>query len=110
MNTVEVKNIDGTYNLYNSNGDAVGRVCTDTGKAMIGNAFYDKVRVCHDVSDSKGFEPMMFKCSECGCEFDVETWYLGNASEDDWVEPTMWVDGKASYPKYCPNCKSKIID
>lgn len=30
MNVLEVKDIDGTYNMYNSNGDMVGRVCSDT--------------------------------------------------------------------------------
>lgn len=108
MDTVEVKNIDGTYTMYNSNGDVVGRVCTETGKAMIGNAFYDKVRLCHDVSD----DPSKFKCSECGCEIDTEIEYTDNENERNevWAEPTMWVDGHASFPSYCCNCGAKIIE
>lgn len=108
MNAVEVKPIDGTYTLYNSNGDVVGRVCTDTGKAMIGHTFYDKVRTCHDVSD----DPMKFKCSECGCEIDTEVEYTDNPDErnETWSEPTMWVDGHATYPSHCGNCGATIVE
>lgn len=108
MNVVEVKPIDGTYTLYNSNGDVVGRVCTDTGKAMIGNTFYEKVRVCHDASD----EPYKFKCSECSCEIDTEIECTDNPDERNevWTEPTMWVDGHATYPSRCPHCGAIIAE
>lgn len=97
MNTVEVKNIDGTYTLYNSNGDVVGRICTDTGNAMIGNAFYSKNRYCQDVSD----DTTKFKCSECGCELD---------REDLYGESTLWLRGKAEVPYRCPLCGCFICE
>lgn len=108
MNVVEVKDIDGTYTMYNSNGDVIGRVCTDTGTAMIGRAFYSKVETCHNVSD----DPSKFKCSRCGCEVDLEVEYTDNPDErnETLVEPTMWVNGKATYPSYCCNCNAQIIE
>lgn len=110
MNVVEVKTIDGTYTLYNSNGDVIGKVCTDTDKAMIGNAFYEKVRTCHNVAGDENYADMMFKCSECGCELFLEREYYNGIDDEYWVEPNMWVDGKASYPSYCPNCKAVIVE
>lgn len=107
MNAVAVNNIEGTYTLYNANGDVVGRVCTDTGKAMIGNFFYDRVNVCHNVTDDEEYGDMVFKCSKCGCKLFVKSEYRYDGY---WVKPNMWVDGKASYPKCCPNCKSVIIE
>lgn len=87
MNAVEVKNIDGTYTLYNSNGDIVGRVCTETGKAMIGHAFYDKVRTCHMVKPEwAGPKSRVKVCSECGVEFKT------------WLE------------RYCSYCGAQVIE
>lgn len=37
----------------------------------------------------------VFRCSECGCELDIN---------DAFYEPTMWKDGIAQVPKYCPEC------
>ena len=42
-----------------------------------------------------------FKCSECGAIFDTE--------DEEW-EPTLWVDGVASYPSFCPNCGCRILE
>lgn len=37
-----------------------------------------------------------FRCSKCHAEFHTE--------DIDLVEPTLWVDGCADYPSYCPHC------
>lgn len=49
---------------------------------------------CHDVG--KGW---MWRCSECRCRLDID--------RDDL--PTMWVDGMASVPRYCPNCGRRVM-
>ena len=105
MNVVEVKDIDGTYGMYNANGDCVGSVCTDTGKAIIGRAFYSKDRTCqNDVIDTP---EQLFKCSECGCEMWVSTERWDR--DDVWDDPNLFVDDEESYPNYCPNCGAFII-
>lgn len=45
---------------------------------------------CNDVGDD-----FVFRCSECGCELDIN---------DAFDEPTMWKDGVATVPEYCPKC------
>lgn len=40
-----------------------------------------------------------FVCSKCGCSLDI--------SND--FEPTLWVDGKATVPSYCPNCGAEVV-
>ena len=52
-------------------------------------------RTCHNATHYAG----KFKCSECGAMFDTE--------DEEW-EPTLWVDGVASYPSFCPNCGAKV--
>lgn len=42
-----------------------------------------------------------FICSECGCRLDLQ--------DDDW-EATMWLDGAATVPNFCPNCGRKVVD
>lgn len=49
---------------------------------------------CHDEGDSR-----RFACSGCGCVLDMA---------DDNGEPTMWVDGTAAVPRYCPNCGGNV--
>ena len=51
---------------------------------------------CDDVGDD-----WTFRCSACGSELDIR-----DAFED---EPTMWKDGAAEVPKYCPNCGAKVV-
>lgn len=113
MNTVKAKNRNDKYTLYDNEGDVVGRICTKTGRAMIGNAFYHKVETCHDISDQYNYDGIVFHCSECGCEFFVDTYvHHGNDPEYmyDSYEPNMWVGGRAEYPRFCPNCGRTIID
>lgn len=113
MNTVKAKNRNDKYTLYDNEGDVVGRICTKTGRAMIGNAFYHKVETCHDISNQYNYDGIVFHCSECGCEFFVDTYvHHGNDPEYmyDSYEPNMWVGGRAEYPRFCPNCGRTIID
>lgn len=51
---------------------------------------------CHDAGGSYAFI-----CSECGCRLDVT---------DVDGEPTMWLDGMATVPRYCPNCGRKVTE
>lgn len=113
MNTVAVKNRNGTYTLYDNEGDVVGRICTDTGRAMIGNAFYEKVETCHDISEQYNYDGLVFHCSECDCELFLETYIHHDDGHEymyDSFVPNMWVNGKAEYPKCCPNCRRVIVD
>lgn len=51
---------------------------------------------CSDVGDD-----FVFRCSECGCELDID---------DAFYEPTMWKDGVATVPRYCPLCGRMVVD
>ena len=51
---------------------------------------------CRNVSKFAG----TFKCSECGAEWRTE--------DLDLVEPTLWVDGVADYPRFCQKCGLRI--
>lgn len=112
MNTVAVKERKGTYTLYDNEGDVVGRICTDTGRALIGNAFYEKVKTCHDISEQYNYDGLVFHCSECGCELFVDT-YVHHDNDLEYMydsyEPNMWVGGRAEYPKFCPHCGRVIV-
>lgn len=49
---------------------------------------------CEDIGTDR------FVCSKCGCTLDIE-----DAAS---CEPTMWVDGVAACPRFCPNCGRKV--
>lgn len=51
---------------------------------------------CNDVGDN-----WKFRCSVCGCELDILEMEVG--------EPTMWKDGAAQVPKYCPSCGAEVV-
>lgn len=51
---------------------------------------------CNDVGDA-----WTFRCSACGCELDIRDMEAG--------EPTMWKDGAAQVPNYCPSCGAKVV-
>lgn len=73
---------------------------TQTIGRLIGTSFGENIlarlaelidrQTCNDVGDD-----FMFRCSECGCELDIN---------DAFDEPTMWKDGVATVPEYCPKC------
>lgn len=52
-------------------------------------------KFCRDVST----DSYVFKCSYCGCSLDLM---------DSDIEPTIWLDGKAVVPRFCPNCGREI--
>ena len=52
---------------------------------------------CNDVGDD-----WTFHCSACGCEIDIREMEVGR--------PTMWKDGAAQVPKYCPSCGAEVLD
>lgn len=51
---------------------------------------------CDDVGDD-----WTFRCSACGCGLDIRDVFEG--------EPTMWKDGAAQVPKFCPNCGANVV-
>ena len=51
---------------------------------------------CNDAGDD-----WTFRCSACGCELDIRDMEAG--------EPTMWKDGAAQVPKYCPSCGAEVV-
>ena len=51
---------------------------------------------CDDVGDD-----WTFRCSACGCELDIRDMEVG--------EPTMWNDGAAKVPNYCPDCGANVV-
>lgn len=113
MDVVVVKDRKDTYTLYDNEGDVVGRICTDTGRAMISNAFYHKAETCYDISDQYDYDETVFHCSECDCELFVDT-YVHHDNDLEYLygsyEPNMWIDNKAEYPKFCPNCGRTIVN
>lgn len=42
MDVKRVKERTGTFGIYDREGDLVGTVCTETGRALIGNAFWER--------------------------------------------------------------------
>lgn len=52
--------------------------------------------ICRDIGDIH-----VFVCSKCRCELDVD---------DREGEPTMWKGGVPSVPRYCPNCRSRVVN
>lgn len=66
-------------------------------RAINGNA--EKIAMlgrgeCEDIGTDR------FVCSKCGCTLDLE-----DAAS---CEPTMWVDGVAACPRFCPNCGMRV--
>lgn len=51
---------------------------------------------CNDFGDD-----WEFHCSACGCELYIREKEIG--------EPTMWKDGAAQVPKYCPSCGAEVV-
>ena len=94
----KVEDKQGTFTIYDAQQNCVGRVCTDTGRAMIGSEFYVKERVCAD--ESTDFD--RFVCGECGATMVV--------NED--ARPTLFSAHKqdALEPKFCPACGARILD
>ena len=60
---------------------------------------YVPERTCRDIG-GRGETPA-FKCSECGCELDLE---------GAGFEPTMWVGASAAIPRFCPNCGARAVE
>lgn len=94
----KVKDKRGTFTIYDAQQNCVGRVCTDTGRAMIGSEFYVKERVCAD--ESTDFD--RFVCGECGATMVV----------NDGACPTLFsaYQQEALELKYCPVCGARIAD
>ena len=91
---------DGLFNIYCDNDFCDVRPGIDTcfSEAEAVEAWNTRAdRTCHNATHYAG----KFKCSECGAILDTE--------DEEW-EPTLWVDGVASYPSYCPNCGCRILE
>lgn len=114
MITIPIKKVEGQVELFDKEGDFVGKVNTKTGKAIIGDAFWDKERTClyepeitatvYDKDDSEidTDEPAdnceAFACSECG----------GMMMYGD----SGWFETEPPYsPRFdfCPYCGARVI-
>lgn len=51
-------------------------------------------KTCKDVEPRAGY----WECSECGVQL-----------ENPLECPTLWLDGKAICPSFCPNCGAKVV-
>lgn len=54
-------------------------------------------RICHDEDE----RPDRFTCDVCGAQLDIT---------DESGESTLYVNGFAHYPNYCPYCGAQIYD
>lgn len=61
---------------------------------MSNKKYDDDDRFCHDIGTRN-----QFKCSKCGCTLDLE---------DEMGEPTIWKDGMAIVPAWCPACGREV--
>ena len=69
--------------------------CPDCGKRVkVAEAKLVHEHTCRDIGKRNTFE-----CSECGCELSLY---------DGGFEPTMFADGLAEAPRYCPNCGARV--
>lgn len=114
MDTVAINEISGDTALYDIDKRFVGRVNADTGRAIIGNAFWVKERTCRYVTeitdtrfDENGEEIETgdpadncdcFECSECGFPMMY--------GDDGWFE--MEPPYKARF-NFCPNCGARVM-
>ena len=87
MEAKPIKDRKGYFCLYDSDGDLCGRVNTEAGRAIIGRAFYHKVRTCRveRVVYPDG-EIEGYMCAACGYSFMPDV------------------------PNYCPNCGAKVVE
>lgn len=60
---VPIKQNEGTFEIYDAEGDLVGKVNEDTSRAIIGNSFWVRECTCKYVWDSNR---NVWFCSECG--------------------------------------------
>ena len=91
-----VKVREGVFSLYDQTGDFVGRVNTDTGRAIIGDAFYGRVRTCTLDYDAVHLD---YVCSRCGERYESDL-YAAMTDDDRTILRPMW---------YCPNCGARVI-
>ena len=93
MITIPIKKVEGQVELFDKEGDFVGKVNTKTGKAIIGDAFWRKERTCRMVQ-SADFDLLV--CDEC---HRIEEKNLLFAPS-----------GKIEFDgKYCPGCGAMVI-
>lgn len=69
-----VKDRKGFFSIYDNRGDLVGQVSTETGRALIGGAFYVKERTYHPERVSTAYHSSI-ECSECKYPLDEVTIY-----------------------------------
>lgn len=63
-------------------------------RVQLDDVWYVPERTCKDKGNIE-----RFICSECGCRLDLQG--------QEW-EPTMWRDGEAMVPSFCPNCGARV--
>lgn len=88
METVPIKKRFGMYCIYDDTGELVGKVNEETGRAIIGNSFWDRRNACRN----KDRSDRSFFCSECG----YQAWTYG----DSYCDPSDFC--------FCPNCGADV--
>lgn len=94
MDVVQVVSPEGTFTIYDEHGNCVGRVCTDTGRALIGDAFWKRVKTCRMETVKSGPLYDVWRCTACGAEFS-----------ESRTDGSAW----AFEPAYCPRCGAQVV-
>lgn len=98
VHAVKVRN--GIFSLYDETGDFIGRVDTDTGRALIGDAFYVKERTERlEYDEIHGCNV----CTGCGERYEYDK-YIAH-EYDKYIALTDDYPFIAFKPmRFCPNC------
>lgn len=94
MDVVAVVPREGTFTIYDDEGGCVGRVCTDTGRALIGDAFWRRVKTCRMETVKSGLLYDVWRCTACGAEFS-----------ESRTDGSAWSFELA----YCPRCGAQVV-
>lgn len=93
MNTIPISPVEGEVLLFDENADFIGKANTKTGRAIIGDSFWDKRRTCRMVQ-SADFDLLV--CDECR-RIEEKNLLFAPGGKIEF-------DGK-----YCPGCGARVM-